>query len=166
MDDKLGKLKAFLFMLAIVIIYLPFVHLALTTFVGESPVYPMDKPCYAPTVEKPTSEQQKASEAESQNCWETGELARKQYEEQRKSLNTKKYLISVFISLLTLVAVLFIPMNVIISYGLFFSAVLNVLVSLTYDTGKTYLGVLMLFLLLVATIVFIQKALKGSNKRK
>ncbi len=166
MEEKLGKLKAFLFMLAIVIVYLPFVHLALTTFVGETPVYPTDKPCYAPSPEKLISDQQKVSDAEQQKCWDAQEVVRKQYEETRKGSETEKYLISVLISLLTLIAVLFIPMEVIISYGLFFGAVLNVLVSLTYDTGKTYLGVLTLFLLLIGTVVFIQKALKGGSSKK
>ncbi|HLD04935.1 MAG TPA: hypothetical protein VJG90_04410 [Candidatus Nanoarchaeia archaeon] len=166
MEDKLGKLKSFLFMLAIVIVYLPFVHLALTTFVGENPMYPETKPCAVPAVEKLAVEQQRLSDAEQQKCWDAQEGVRKQYEEQRKVLNTKKYLISVLISLLTLIAVLFIVMEPVISYGLFFSAVLNVLVSLTYDTGKTYLGVLTLFLLLVGTVVFIQKALKGSSPKK
>ena len=165
MEDKLGKLKGFLFMLAIVIVYLPFVHLALTTFVGETPGYPNEKPCYAPAVEKPTSEQQRVADAEQQKCWEAGEANRKIWEEQRRKVETKKYLISTVISLLTLLAVLFISMEVIINYGLFFSAVLNVLVSvMAYNTAKTYWGVATLFLLLVATVVFIHRALKGDKK--
>lgn len=166
MEDKLGKLKAFLFMLAIVIVYLPLVHLSLTTFVGESPAYPMQKPCAAPAIEKPTTDQQKGIDAAQQACWDEQQATQKQYDDQRKGLETKKYLISVFISLLTLAAVLFIPMEAIINYGLFFSAILNVLVSLTYDAGKTYLGVLTLFLLLVGTVIFIQKALKAGSSKK
>ena len=176
----MDKLKKIVFFLAIVIVYLPMIKLGINTFVPNDNQFYYTKPgddCYAKVPATtdcskydPLSSEFDACKQKLDNLSnERNECFEKQQEQARldqekfKEKETLRFIISAIISFITLLLVYFIAMNDIVNYGLFAGAVVNILLSFTYNVDKSYVGFATLLLVFILTLAFINKMLKKKN---
>ena len=150
MDDKI---RAWVFILAIVVLYIPTVQLATTTVLPRNDTYPMfAKDCYRNgTNESCVQEQQQIQNA---------------YQDTIRQGDTWRFIFAAIISFATVMLVAFIPLHRTIAYGLFIGSVLNILFSLRFTVNKSLVGLGVLVLLFIVSIIYISKQMGTDTKGK
>lgn len=133
------------YIIAIVILFIPVVQLALSTFV-DSPDAPRGEICRTPD-----GVVDEACEQKSQEEWEA-------YQDSRDESNVLKFIIASVIGLVTVLVTIFAKLNPVVKSGLFSAAVLNEFISvLAFNIKKSIVGLVILATLFVLVLWFINR---------
>jgi hypothetical protein len=151
------KIRDVVFILAIVILYIPTVQLATTTIIPQDQyTYPVYDPCI-----KPYSTNASAQELQAQNeCIQKQQDENNAQQEARQEKDTVRFIFACLVSFITVLIVAFIAFPMVINYGLFIGSVVNVLFSLRFSVEKSLVGLILLVVLFIISIIFINKQLR------
>ncbi len=157
---KANSIRNVVFILAIVILYIPMVQLAVTTFIPRTEAEEYSyKDCAAPrpVLEGEMSEEERRSQ---EACFAEQRELEQQRQNVRKQRDTIRFIVAALISFVTVALAAFLGFDMVINYGLFSAAVLNILFSLRFSVDKSVTGLVILAVLFVTSIVFIRRQLK------
>lgn len=141
------NLKKILYVLSILIVYVSFVQLSINTFMDKDLQYPEFR-C-EPSLVKEVNQTENT-------CQKEYDIAYQKYDNERKKENLNKFIVSLSISLLTLLAISYWKVKKTVNYGLFAGLSFNLLVSMAY-VEKSYIAVALLFAILLILIYYINK---------
>jgi len=155
--EKRSKILDLVFILAIVVLYIPMIHLGLNSFFPD-PDYDYYDDCRKP---RPVaSEMSETEKAEYDQCTEEQIQQNRINDEERDRVHKIKFIIAGIIGFLTIMLVYFVEFPNAINYGLFFGGVLNMVFALNWSRDKNIVGFIIFIVLFVMTIFFIKKQLK------
>ena len=156
-NRKTNHIRNTVFILAILILYIPMVQLAITTFIPrtDAEMYPRID-CAQPYKETLTDEEQLAQ----QRCFDEQQAQAEKNDAVRQERDTIRFVVAALISFLTVLLVALLSLESVISYGLFGGAALNILFSLRFSVNKSLTGFIVLLVLFIASIWFIRKQMR------
>jgi hypothetical protein len=146
-----------LFVLLVVLLYIPLVFIGVNTFYPDNPnyndYYRYDT-CYTyDNIEKPS--------VLNETCYEEQLAEQKVYEQDRKNYEGTKYSLLILLNLLVLGIAMYVTLQGSVVVGLFLGAVLTTIISsFMYIESESKLGFLLLFVMFLSTIIFISKKSK------
>lgn len=144
---KTRQLKDIGYVLAIVVLFVPVVQLALSTFI-DSPDYPHTPTCFK-------------GEVIDQECEDMNRETFDAYEEEREASDTLKFIFASLIGLGTILITIFAKLNPIVKGGLFAGAVFNEFFSIVaFNIEKSLIGWILLAVLFVLVVWFINRDTK------
>ena len=153
--------------LLIIIIFIPLV------FMGANVFFPKydegfddyQKCGIAPRpVESP--EEAKAWDEAQQKCWEETEKERKAWEENKRAYDGMKYIFTITVCLIALIAALVLPLNSSIKWGFIIGSAISAFFStLIYLRTKSVIGFIILVIVFIFVVIFINKQKNKESKR-
>jgi hypothetical protein len=144
-----------LFVVLIVLLYIPLVFIGVNTFYPEdfenySDYYRFDT-CYIyEDIDKPS--------VLNETCYSEQLAVQEAYEKDKKDYDGVKYSLLVALNLLVLIIAMYVSLEGSVIVGLFLGAVLTTIISsFMYIESESKFGFLLLFIMFLATIIFISK---------
>lgn len=154
--------KKVLYAVIVALLFLPLVFMGANVFFDEYPDrdYERDK-CYQPTPVKLEGEAAEQQRLEQNACLQKYEEERKEYHENKRVYDGWKYVFITVVSLIALLAAIFIPLDVSIVYGLFSGSVLATFFSTwIYFQSRSKIGFGLLVVIFILCVYFIDKQRK------
>ncbi len=148
----------------VILLYVPLVLIGVRTFLPEYTdyySYPIYEDCYMkyayPTEANITQEQRD----EQTQCVQNQQDQQKAYEQEKRHYDAWKYLTVLFFTLITLVSVIFIPLDLPIRIGLFAGAAMTAFVStIEYFNTESIPAFFVLVVVFILVLYIIQKRSK------
>ncbi len=146
----------------VIILYIPLVFVGIRTFLPEYTNYYdyPQKDCYMyqPYTENMTSKTQYETQTLYDECWEEQRTAQKTWDEEKRQYDVWKYLTVLGVVLLTLVAVVFVTLDMPIKLGLFVGAAITAFIAtIQYFESESKLAFVLLVVVFIVVLYLIQK---------